>query len=235
MAVTNPSLSLSLNLTNQRDLNAFAENIGVLDKVESLARSVGPQKNMAALSEAIARDLEIWAPVVRSIVLTLVNIYQTSKRLGARSEEVLAEIGDIIAANKDGVFSKGASSNWTKHSNELSTLFSKLDGNHPALISFKANHLTFAHEHILTGQEIITDVRPVFDESGENMLEAVVTHDLVIRYRDQSGQNVMHFTMDIDDIEELAKLCERVQRKSSTLSESLGELIPINIIGAEND
>jgi hypothetical protein len=92
---------------------------------------------------------------------------------------------------------------------------------HPAVISVKAQRLSFLRERIYIDSEIITDARPVYNTRGDTIVEMIVPHTLVITPHDSTHNNHdLHFTMDANDLVKLRKACDRAMLKAKTLKDS---------------
>lgn len=103
-----------------------------------------------------------------------------------------------------------------------------LDEN-PILVSFKAQRLSYLHERIYRDAEILTDVRPVFDDPGGKILECIISHSLVITHSTAGRQERFHLTLDAEDVLKLRKACDRAIIKAQTLKNTLGRNADWNI------
>ena len=79
----------------------------------------------------------------------------------------------------------------------------------------KAIDLTY-HEYanVLQSVRIITDIRPIFDKSGEKLLTAIISQTLRIHYRTDEGNHSVSISLDQEDIDGLAKSCDRAVKKA---------------------
>jgi hypothetical protein len=92
----------------------------------------------------------------------------------------------------------------------------------PIHISAKAQRLAYYHENIYRDSDIITDVRPIFDSAGGNVLEMIISHSLVVTYSSSNRTERIHLEMDAGDVLKLRKACDRAILKANTLKQALG-------------
>ena len=75
----------------------------------------------------------------------------------------------------------------------------------------------------------------IFNAAGDKLLETLVGHSLAILYRDGTGTEELHISMDADDLAELRKACERAAKKAVTIRNSLAECPwPTTVIGEDD-
>jgi hypothetical protein len=94
----------------------------------------------------------------------------------------------------------------------------------PISIAIKAQRLAYYFEHIYRDGEIITDMRPVFDAKGDDILEIIITHSLVVTHSStgSGGNERMHLAMDAGDVLKLRRACDRAIAKANTLKREFG-------------
>lgn len=114
---------------------------------------------------------------------------------------------------------------WANKKPVIKSILALLVADHPAVISFKAQRLSFAYERIFMEAEILTDARPVYTIKGDKILEMIIQHKLVITQHDSNHRNTdIHFVMDARDLVNLKKACDRAIQKAKILKDSLGNL-----------
>ena len=117
---------------------------------------------------------------------------------------------------------------WKKCSGQLGDLLEAFDDDHPLLIALKAQELAYTHQNILVSSKLVTDIRPVFSSSGEELRELVVTHTLFIRYSDANQMPcIASFTVDSADVADLLSECQRAATKTKTVRDALHKFNPI--------
>ncbi len=114
---------------------------------------------------------------------------------------------------------------WANKKPVIKSILGLLAADHPAVISFKAQRLSFSYERIFMDVEILTDARPVYTMKGDEILEMIIQHKLVITQHDSNHRNTdIHLVLDARDLVNLKKACDRAILKAKVLKDSLGNL-----------
>jgi hypothetical protein len=75
------------------------------------------------------------------------------------------------------------------------------------------------HQNLLHLTQILTDARPVFDDSLEGeVVGVIITHTIKIDYHSASGRQEIYITLDADDLEELEEAVARAKREAGSLA-----------------
>jgi len=111
-----------------------------------------------------------------------------------------------------------------------------LDPTHPFNIIQKRTRLSYEHQNVFYDGSLITDIRPVFDENGRDVVQLYVGHSLEVEYFDGSDQRRIFFALDSADVEKLKRACERAQTKEATLKSKFKSLPwPVVTQGDDDD
>jgi hypothetical protein len=105
----------------------------------------------------------------------------------------------------------------------------------------KSVKLTAEHQNNLSSANIITDVRPIFDNGGDNILRSIIYHTLVIEF--SKGDSVykrgirakLHICLSDEDIDEIVEACKRAKKKRESIRALLKSLIPTQDSGSVTD
>jgi hypothetical protein len=125
---------------------------------------------------------------------------------------------------------------WANKKPVIESILALLAADHPAVISVKAQRLSFSYERIFMEAEILTDARPVYTIAGDKILEMIIQHKLVITQHDSNHRNTdTHFVMDARDLVNLKKACDRAIQKAKVLKDSLGNLPWVTEILSEDE
>jgi hypothetical protein len=162
--------------------------------------------------EPFAAQIGISYDELSDIFYALENLRITSEDFGSFSDAL-----DRIAAAVNPDLAKNLEANKAA----ILDAFEKYDFDNPVSITIKAQKLTYFHERILRDSEVITDVRPVFDSSGRNVLEAVISHVLVVTATTVGRNERLHFAMDAGDVLKLRRACDRAIEKAKTIKSTL--------------
>ena len=97
--------------------------------------------------------------------------------------------------------------------------------------------LSFEYPNLLTEARVLTDIRPVFKgEAADSIQGATVSQSLKITYFRDGHRDSITFAMDMVDLDDLIRECERAKKKAET-SKNLMESVdvPTIITGEELD
>jgi hypothetical protein len=173
--------------------------------------------------EKAATQLQIHAFDLRRLIDTILNLQRLQERFGLNPDELVEVIGRNLERNCTPEDRDNAIKHWQAARPvivEALTGFSK----HPLAIAAKGEQLAYVREKLFTQARIVTEIRPVFDEAGKEILRAVVSHELVIDYyQGQEGKRIQ-IGLDAADVIQLRRACERAERKAAAIKLSLGEL-----------
>lgn len=84
-------------------------------------------------------------------------------------------------------------------------------------LTAKALNIVTDQPHLFYSAKLMTDVRPVFDESGKAIDAMVLLHNLRIHYGDGDEHKDFVVTMDARDLKKLRAVLERAEQKAETL------------------
>ncbi len=90
----------------------------------------------------------------------------------------------------------------------------------------KALHLSTDFQQLFAAANIVTDVRPVFDEDRKSVAGAIVVQTLRIRFVESGGTDVqkeMSLALDSDDIDKLIAELEKAKQKAECAKERFSE------------
>ncbi len=103
-------------------------------------------------------------------------------------------------------------------------------------VAFKATELTTEYDNILQNTVVLTDIRPIYNETATEIEGTLVTFTLRLQYFDKNrGSEVISLALDIDDVKKMIKSGQRAIEKAKTAKEFLidnGEK-PVIIMGEE--
>ena len=81
----------------------------------------------------------------------------------------------------------------------------------------KAMELSYDYANLLRKVRIITDLRPLFDESGATVEGAVITHTLRLSYESDDGGHDLSLALDLKDVRKLREQCDRAITKAECI------------------
>lgn len=132
--------------------------------------------------------------------------------LSALARRTNSPFQDIIVAIREAIQSDNETERWDAIANHIQAI---LESSSLQLAS-KATELTYDYTNLLNHARIITDLRPLFSDSGEHVEAAIVSHTLRLFYMSNEGHHELSIALDIDDIRSLMEQCDRGIRKAFT-------------------
>lgn len=203
-----------LNDAAQRELRRTVELARDLDRVITAALLQQPASKPDTVFQAISTELEIPLADLRTLFNSLENI-----RLVENDQGSLDSALDRV---RSGLSLDDVASSFDEARPLIRAAAERYDQNNPVALSYKAQRLIYLRERLYHDAEIITDARPVFNEAGEEIVEFIVTHELVLTHFESGDIITRHMSMDNADIVNLRRTCERAIIKARTLKEALG-------------
>jgi len=208
------------------DLALLAASFELLRKIASslpqISRANGVKSVVTALEKVTATTTEKLTPVVSAIIA----LSGVRRNLRVEPDELIRLIDGAIGRQVDDEWKEKHIAGWRSAQEPLELLLNA--DSHLAVIE-KATHLAYTYQNILTRARILTDVRPVFNTSGDEVHRGVVSFMLSLDYQNGDSYQRLDFALDAEDIGELKRLCERAEKKATTLQKSL--VWPISIAG----
>lgn len=99
----------------------------------------------------------------------------------------------------------------------------KLFSNVSLFRAHKALSLFMENERLMVGARILTDIRPVFEQSTiDNILGYSISHTLKIAYRDSRSTGEFFVSLDSSDLQSLKKIIDREITKQETIRSQSG-------------
>jgi hypothetical protein len=99
----------------------------------------------------------------------------------------------------------------------------------------KALELSYDFANLLQRSNILTDIRPVFDDAATEIDGCVVTFTLRLRYDNPSGAQSLSIAMDQSDVKSLLAQCERALAKAEVARDRTSTLgIPARVWGSND-
>lgn len=210
--------------TDYRDVSIPKSAADEIEALLSYAEQLGPAIELATKTKpavavvTILRDLSKQLSIrifdLRKIFNALENLNVIRKEFGG-AEIAFEKIAEALSPE--------AAKKWSEKKALILSAMAAYSEDNPVSISVKAQKLTFLREKIYRDAEIITDARPVYDSTGEKVLEILITHSLVANYLVRDRVETVHLAMDAADVLKLRKACDRAIVKAKALKTALGD------------
>ena len=176
-------------------------------KIDAVAQELGidPQKLRAAL-----RGLGSLASLVRGSKLSPPDLFERiteSIEIGAPTDW------------KDKNFDS-----WKSAKDLIVEAVSRNTSNEYLNAQRKTRELTYLYDNIFKSCRLLTEIRPVFNEPGDKVVNNVLVTSLVVKYAeaDKTPKQVT-FALDLEDLIDLRSHCERAIRKIAVVEQMFKE------------
>ena len=199
------------------DLGPFIEHTDRLAEIIKLAKQQDYDFAASRVIDKISKTTSIDPSTLAVIFNALENFRAIADEIGGAE----AAFNRVRRAVADAVDDDDLIKKLDASKDKIIAAITSYDQDNPVSISFKAQKLTYFREKLFHEAEIITDARPVFDAKGENILEMVITHSLVITYWTAGTFQTMHLAIDAADVLDLRKAADRAVIKGKTLKNAL--------------
>lgn len=224
--------SIRLSTGTEQDLGRLIQHKEHISNIVIAAIGEQPAANIRGFSARLASKISLETELVDEVITALWNIKNVQRNLGVNSETIIKVLTKSLQRSASEEWQSEYLDAWKESADEIAHALDSLTDDHAIFISAKANSLAYTQQNLMVNARIITDVRPVFDTAGENILETVITHMLALRYADGSRERrLITFALDNEDLASLRRQCERAERKSQVTVEALKEFNPVILPG----
>ncbi|HEY7089647.1 MAG TPA: hypothetical protein VH518_16230 [Tepidisphaeraceae bacterium] len=214
MAHTKP-LSITIPARGYAELEQIAIHAARLRDVLDATAGLPVNVVTSDAGQHVAERIGI-APSDASLLLTgLASLRSMQDSVDSTAEEVVKAITESLAEAPGDWHSKNYQ-RWLESEDLVRTALASIGPDHPLLVRQKARGLTYAHQYIFRSCRIITDLRPVFNEAGDDINAMVLTHVLRIEYFDGVRKQRIEFALDEADINDLERATKRAKVKTET-------------------
>jgi hypothetical protein len=214
MAVWINRPTASIPKSAAEEITVLIENADRLDELfsgtQTQAHAVRPAEIIQKISKASGVDAE----ELRKIFNALENLKGLSDEFGG----IPAAIDSLFGNLRGEILNK-----LKEKKSKIIEAVEKYSADNAVTIAYKAQKLTYQRENIYQEAEIITEVRPVYDQKAETIFEYLVTHSLIATYFRNGRFENIHLAMDMADVLKLRRVCDRAILKAKTLRDELGE------------
>jgi hypothetical protein len=215
------------------DLAHLAKNQKDLSVVAARISDFPPSVGFYDAARIIARKSGVAFDDVHRIFWTISNLGRLSDSLSIAPETLPNLITELLEKSAPKDWRQENIDAWKATAPVVAGFLRQLTPAHPLVVGRKAEQLAYLHQNTLASSRLISDLRPVFDDTGKNILESLIIHTLFIEYSD-GGESTKRIALalDMDDVARLRRLCERAETKAATLKAAVASANwPTAVIG----
>ena len=166
------------------------------------------------LQEVMSKSLNGNVADADILVRQLLSLHGLQRQLNLDSEEIF---GGLTSGLQESSGDKSEVARWES----VSAIFRELFELPIVRISAKALDLSYQHSHLLQRSQIITDIRPLFDNEATTIQGTIISHKFLLRYDDIEGEHLLSLAVDEKDLKSLIKQCQRALQKSEVVKKRL--------------
>jgi hypothetical protein len=102
--------------------------------------------------------------------------------------------------------------------------FEELLRSQPIRTVVKSLELTYDYANLIQSTNVVTDIRPIFDDEAEDVIGSVVSFTLRLSYRNGESLQSLSLAFDAEDVARLRDQCVRALKKAETAREHFSEV-----------
>jgi plasmid stabilization system protein ParE len=215
---------LEISRAALRDFHHIAKHIEDFGRIRELALTLGVQPGIARLAEKVEILGKLEYGEVRDLLRGLLHLYRSAKVFKLSPSDFVEVMTASFKTKARTEEDKRAFTLWEQKKDQISRAVDSFGKDDVFLLSEKAGRITYAHQNIFKDAQILTDLRPVFNEDATSVIQAIVTHALYLEYFDGTETRRVELTLDAPDLAALKRLCIRAEQKAITAKEALKPL-----------
>lgn len=221
-----PITRIRLTQSQLADLEAVC-SVGpsVLERIAAALTDSGGLLRPAQLQAIVARETD--NETAKTFRRVLLGLATASRRAFVTIPDLLDDVGQSVAGR-----SGEASSKWTECRSSLELILNST----AMTLTAKAIDLVIDFEKLYLRGRLVTDIRPVFNDSRGAIVGAAITQTLRIDYMTHDGDEVsVALALDNKDVAQLKEECDRALRKGEVTNKMMEPIVPTIIAGEEYD
>jgi hypothetical protein len=222
------ALSLKLGDEQLADLETIRElgPEGLMRVIHAFRGSSSPPLTAKALEDLLTEALPESPGAAQAVYRQLLTLYNLRRQRNLETEAMVDAV--TSALQQDAGWSDSQIDQWSQLQPQLRELL----GLEQVLTAAKASDLAYEYAYLFQSVRIVTDIRPVFDQTDSAIRAAVISYVLRLYYDSQDGDHSISVAMDSHDVESLLKSCQRALAKARTAERTMaGAGIPAVIAG----
>lgn len=216
------------------NIAAIIKNVDKLPLLKASADELEPNRcTPDRISSTFAAKADLSLAVAQQIVTQIMQFHGLRANFGMTPSQLYDATTESLSADGDAEWKRQNLDDWKSAKDAIIKV---LEPGHPFNVVQKRTRLSYEHQNVLFDSSIVTDIRPIFDDTAREILQLSITHVLEVDYFDGDRRNQLFATLDSADVAKLKSWCERAQTKEATLKTKLKSVPwPIVIPGTDDD
>jgi len=187
----------------------------LLEKIAHELQVIDPTIELDNISNIISEKYKLPKDKIYSILTILRNWVSIHRKLNLSAENFIKGVSSFLSREVD-------SEKWSKEDEEAwrercDLVKQSITLNSALALKSKAMDLLLTHELVMCDSQVITDIRPVFDDLAETLKGYLTFHILVINCFKGDETIDLHIAMDENDLKKLRNQLERGERKENKI------------------
>jgi hypothetical protein len=142
------------------------------------------------------------------LVRQLFSLRGLVRRFGTNAADIINSLREYLVENSvSGVLQEA---DWKSFSQAFCALLECKS----ICISATANELSYDYANLIRSIRLLSDIRPLYNDSADEIEGAVISHTMRLQYDSADGEHELSLALDEQDIAKLMKQCERALKKS---------------------
>lgn len=194
-----------------------------LDEIRRLVEFIetaSPTPDLEDLAERSAESSGIPAGKINAVLTFLISMKRLQYGLSDSPEKVFDALESALDRAGFPEWGEGKSDAWKERRPLLIPL---LQPDNAIAIMAKVRVLLFEAQCILTESMLLTDVRHVYNEAGDEILGGLVLHTMSLGFMEGDQTRQIHITMTSEDVAKLIVQLKRDQQKARVAIDLLGK------------
>lgn len=213
--------TFALDRAQLQDILFAVSRVDDLEKIVAIGAGLPPSTSIDTVSRQIGTEAKFAPDDVKRLIGVVLTFIATREAIRGTTEDVAAGVARNLTLQPLLASRSEAIDSWKRAQERFCKIIDSVSQEHPFHVLRKVSSVLYAHQNLLTDVRIVTDLRPVFDESGKKVLHTVVSHTLIVSYNDGIRGRRIEFGLDASDLSDLLKAVERAHLKAATLQSDL--------------
>ena len=145
----------------------------------------------------------------------LCGLYPAKENHEKTAEAIAADVRSTLESEMPAVLSKESISIIESRVRKLLSI------NKGIAVTAKASDVATEHKNVCCTSKIFSDIRPIFSATADEIMGAVVIHNLNISYHTEGDVREFFVALNADDLTEIKDVVERAEKKAMQMKLAL--------------